>query len=141
MKDALDIKMILKAGYFRSLEGLGLTNPRKFLRQDSFKLCGLDHHEINDIRAKLKLKKENVLRCFELLQIACLDPADSDLHEAYRKYVLRKFTESRDLLMPYFKFEDFAEQSMYSFNRQIRQDHRIVDPCCLGNGQLKCMVG
>ena len=67
MKDALDIKMILKAGYFRSLRGLGLSNPRKYLHQDSFKLCGLDHREINEIRAKLKLKKENVLRCFELL--------------------------------------------------------------------------
>lgn len=43
---------------------------------------------------------------------------DADLHEAYRKYVLRKFTESRDLLLPYFKFENFAEQSMYSFNNK-----------------------
>ena len=104
-------------------------------------MCGLDHHEINEIRTKIKLKKENVLRCFELLQIACLDPDDSDLHEAYRKYVLRKFTESRDLLLPYFKFENFAEQSMYTFNKQVKQEHRIVEKCCLGNGQLTCMVG
>ncbi len=117
MKDALDIKMILKAGFFRSIRGLGLGDSKKYLRQDSFKMCGLDHHEINEIRAKIKLKKENVLRCFELLQIACLDPHDADLHEAYRKYVLRKFTESRDLLLPYFKFENFAEQSMYTFNK------------------------
>jgi len=32
MKDALDIKMILKAGYFRSLHGLGLSDPKKYLR-------------------------------------------------------------------------------------------------------------
>jgi len=134
MKDALDIKMILRAGYFRSIRGLGLADPKKFLRQDSFKLCGIDHHEVNEIRTKLKLKKDNVLRCFELLQIACLNPADAELHEAYRKYVLRKFTESRDLLMPYFKFENFAEQSMYTFNKQVRQDCRIVEKCCLGNG-------
>lgn len=134
MKDALDIKMILKAGFFRSIRGLGLGDPKKYLRQDSFKMCGLDHHEINEIRNKIKLKKENVLRCFELLQIACLDPYDADLHEAYRKYVLRKFTESRDLLLPYFKFENFAEQSMYTFNKQIKQEHRIIEKCCLGNG-------
>ena len=109
MKDALDIKMILRTGYFRSIRGLGLADPKKYLRHDSFKLCGIDHHEINEIRMKLKLKKDNVLRCFELLQIACLNPADAELHESYRKYVLRKFTESRDLLMPYFKFENFAE--------------------------------
>ena len=134
MKDALDIKMILRAGYFRSIRGLGLGDPRKFLKPDSFKMCGLEHKEINEIRTKLKLKKENILRCFELLQIACLDPNDADLHEAYRKYVLRKFTESRDLLLPYFKFENFAEQSMYTFNKQFRQECRIIEKCCLGNG-------
>ena len=67
MKDALDIKMILKAGYFRSIRGLGLADTSTYLRQDSFKMCGLDHKEINEIRIKLKLKKENVQRCFELL--------------------------------------------------------------------------
>ena len=67
MKDALDIKMILKAGYFTCIRGLGLYDPRKFLRQDSFKVCGLDHREMNEIKTKLKMKKENVLRCFELL--------------------------------------------------------------------------
>lgn len=117
MKDALDIKMILKAGFFRSIRCLGLGDPKKNLQLDTFKLCGLDHREINEIRTKLKLKKENIQRCFELLQIACLED-DADLHEAYRKYVLRKFTESRDLLLPYFKFENFAEQSMYSFNNK-----------------------
>jgi len=32
MKDALDIKMILKAGYFKSLHGLGLADPKKYLK-------------------------------------------------------------------------------------------------------------
>ena len=32
-----------------------------------FKLIGIDHKEVSEIRSKLKLKKENVLRCFELL--------------------------------------------------------------------------
>ena len=120
MKDALDIKMILRAGFFKSIRGLGLADPKVYLKSDSFKIVGLDHHEINQIRTKLKLKKENIMRCFELLQIACLDPKESDVHEAYRKYVLRKFTESRDLLHPYFKFEHFAEQSMYTYSRQFR---------------------
>ena len=67
MKDALDIKMILKAGFFRSIRCLGLADPKQNLQLDSFKLCGLDHREINEIRTKLKLKKENIQRCFELL--------------------------------------------------------------------------
>ena len=60
MKDGLDIKMILKAGFFRSIRGLGLADPKKNLQLDSFKLCGLYHREINEIRTKLKLKKENI---------------------------------------------------------------------------------
>ena len=67
MKDALDIKMILRSGFFRTIRGLGLTDPKKYLKSDSFKMCGLDHKEIGEIRSKLKLKKENVQRCFELL--------------------------------------------------------------------------
>jgi histone acetyltransferase 1 len=134
MKDGLDIKLILKSGYFRCLKGLGLHNPTTYLTQEQFKVCGLDHREVNEIRTKLKLKKENILRCFELLQIACLDPEDTDLHEAYRKYVLRKFTESRDLLLPYFKFEHFADRSMFTINQQVRADCRVVEKCCLGNG-------
>ena len=67
MKDGLDIKLILKAGFFRSTHSLGLQNPDTYLTLDSFKLCGLDHKEVNEIRAKLKLKKENIQRCFELL--------------------------------------------------------------------------
>ena len=52
--------MILRAGFFRSIRGLGLSNPRKYLKPDSFKMCALDHKEINEIRTKLKLKKENI---------------------------------------------------------------------------------
>ena len=37
MKDSLDIKLILKAGYFRSIRGMGLHVPNKMLNCDSFK--------------------------------------------------------------------------------------------------------
>ena len=98
-----------------------------------FKLTSIDHKEISEIRSKLKLKKENILRCFELLQIALL-PDDSEVHEAYRKYVLRKFAESRDLLLPYFTFENFAEKSVLSHSSQITKCAPQQNICCLGNG-------
>ena len=98
-----------------------------------FKLISIDHKEISEIRNKLKLKKENVLRCFELLQIACL-PDDPEVHEAYRKYVLRKFAESRDLLLPYFTFENFAEKSVLSHSNQTPKSNIHKINCCLGNG-------
>ena len=141
MKDALDIKLILKHGYFHCIRDLGLHDPEEMLDCNLFKHCNLDHKEINQIKAKLKLKKENIVRCFELLQIACLDPNDQDVHEMYRRYVLRKFAESRDLLLPYFKFENFADRSLFSINNQVTQNTRLTEKCCLGNGQLSCLVG
>jgi hypothetical protein len=37
MKDSLDIKMILQAGFFRSIRNLGLQNPRILLNSEIFK--------------------------------------------------------------------------------------------------------
>ena len=60
MKDALDIKLILKNGFFRSIHALGLYDPDVMLDCTLFKHINLDHKEINEIRTKLKLKKENI---------------------------------------------------------------------------------
>jgi hypothetical protein len=73
MKDGLDIKMILQAGFFRSIRKLGLHNPRMTLNSETFKLASLEHKEINEIKTKLKLRKDNIQRCFELLLLACLN--------------------------------------------------------------------
>ena len=139
MKDVLDIKMILSAGFFRSIIDCGLQNPSTTIDLEMFKLISIDHKEVSEIRNKLKLKKENVLRCFELLQIACL-PEDNEIHEAYRKYVLRKFAESRDLLLPYFTFENFAEKSVLTNGNHTMKSGQQPTACCLGNGQLICLT-
>ena len=60
MKDSLDIKLILKNGYFRSIHALGLYEQDLMLDCSLFKHVTLDHKEINEIRTKLKLKKENI---------------------------------------------------------------------------------
>lgn len=73
MKDGLDIKMILNAGFFRSIRNLGLHNPKVCLNSEAFKYVTLEHKEINEIKTKLKLRKDNIQRCFELLLLACLD--------------------------------------------------------------------
>jgi hypothetical protein len=73
MKDGLDVKMILQAGYFRSIRKLGLNNPKDTLNMHSFKNATLEHKEINEIKTKLKLRKDNIQRFFELLLLACLD--------------------------------------------------------------------
>lgn len=84
---------------------------------ESFKYCSiLEHREVSLIRTKLKLTKDNILRCFELLLLAHLSPYDGKVHEAYRKSVLKRFADCRDLLTPYFRFENFADRSMFTIN-------------------------
>lgn len=114
MKDVVDIGLILKAGFFSSLLEIG---QNQYLDQDTFKLCSLlDHREVSAIKTKLKLTKDNILRCFELLLLAHLDPNDGKVHEAYRKSVLRRFADCRELLTPYFRFENFADRSLFTIN-------------------------
>ena len=74
MKDGVDLNLILQHKFFRSIRNL----KANYLDVDSFKDCAvLDHKEIAEIRTKLKLRKDNIMRCFELLLLAHLDPADS----------------------------------------------------------------
>lgn len=100
----------------------------------------LEPKEIADIRTKLKLRKDNVMRCFELLLLAHLDPNDSKLQEAYRKSVLKRLCEYRELLRPYFTFENFNDRSMYSINDPSDQYATLREKCCNGFGQLPCFV-
>jgi hypothetical protein len=100
----------------------------------------LDHREVSLIRTKLKLPKETIFRCFELLLLAFLDPNDSKVHEAYRRNVLKRFAECRELLKPYFRFENFADRSMYTINDLGEQDAKLREKCCIGNGQLACLL-
>jgi hypothetical protein len=78
MKDCVDINLILQHGFFKSMRNL----TKDYLDCDSFKECAnLDHKEVSLIRTKLKLRKDNIQRCFELLILAHLDPNDGKVHE------------------------------------------------------------
>ena len=137
MKDSVDINLILQHGFFQAIRGL----KKDFLDVDSFKECAvLEAKEVAEIRSKLKLRKDNVMRCFELLLLAHLDPNCGKVHEAYRKSVLKRFAECRDLLRPYFRFENFADRSMFTINDPVEQYAKLREKCCIGNGQLSCLV-
>lgn len=60
MKDSLDIALILKHGYFRTIRKLGLHEESRYLNPDTIRECTLEHKEIGEIRTKLKLKKDNI---------------------------------------------------------------------------------
>jgi len=132
MKDCVDLNLILSHGFFKSMYEI---KGNDYLDQESFKVCAtLEQKEISQIRQKLKLRKDNILRCFELLLLAFLDPSDGKLHKAYRRSVLKRFADCRELLKPYFRFENFADRSMFTINDPVEQDAQLREKCCLGNG-------
>ena len=49
-----------------------------------------------------------------------------------------------DLLLPYFKFEAFADKSVLTQNNMQTQNNTNRmnnEKCCLGDGQLSCLMG
>lgn len=140
MKDGVDLNLILQHKFFGQVTR-ALTEKQPLLNNESLKTCSLlDPKELTAIRTKLKLRKDNIQRCFELLLLAHLDPHDGKAHEAYRKNVLKRFAECRDLLRPYFRFENFADRSMFTINDLREQHATLREKCCVGNGRLTCLV-
>lgn len=94
MKDALDIKLIWKNGFFTSLKQLfkGKSNLKSSLiNRNNIDMLVLDQQEIADIQQVLKLKKQNILRCFELAILSKLDPKDPIVHQKFAQEVKKKF--------------------------------------------------
>jgi hypothetical protein len=83
MKDALDIKLIWKNGFFRTfrkaLKGkAGLKSGN--INKHNFDQLQLETEEVAEIQEVVKLKKQNILRCYELLILAKLDQKDPVVH-------------------------------------------------------------
>ena len=57
----------------------------------------------------MKLKKQNILRCFELVILSKLDPKDLVVHQKFAQEVKRKFyyQMNKNLLQPYFQLDCF----------------------------------
>jgi len=145
MKDGLDTKLILQHGFFFTIrQALKKNGRRNFLQPELLKECTLDHIEIAQIRNKLKLAKNNIQRCFEFVLICLLDPKDPNAHENYRKGILKRMAECRTLLRPYFRYENFADRSMYNDNLLGGEDEierevaHMRENCCNGEGELNC---
>jgi len=137
--------LILQHGFFFTIrQALKKNGRRNFLHPDLLKECTLDHIEIGQIRNKLKLAKNNIQRCFEFVLICLLDPKDPNAHEQYRRGILKRMAECRTLLRPYFRYENFADRSMYNDNLlggddEIEREVALMrENCCNGEGELNC---
>ncbi|CDW89701.1 mannose-1-phosphate guanylyltransferase [Stylonychia lemnae] len=146
MKDALDIKLIWKNGFFESFRQVfkGKSSLKSsIINKFNFDQLVLDQQEIANIQSLLKLKKQNILRCFELLILAKLDRKDPVVHQKFAQEVKRKFyyQMNKNLLQPYFQLESFYGNIIPTAN-SIADEHGNVNlkpsqkQCCDGFGKV-----
>jgi hypothetical protein len=99
---------------------------------------------------KLKLTKQRVIRCFELVMLAKLDPKDALVHQRFGQEIKKKLQQqlTKNMLAPYFCIENFQPQSSMfihhqldsSFlNTQAYEEFNKRKSCCSGDGVLLCL--
>lgn len=69
--------MIWKAGFFESMRTIVSKSRHSYINSKNFQDVSLEPEEIETISEKLKLKKQNIKRVFELAFLAALDQNDS----------------------------------------------------------------
>jgi len=81
--------------------------------------------------------------------MALLDPKDHVAHDTYRKGVLKRMAECRDLLRPYFIYDQFADRSLYSNmggsgpTDELQRDadmNAMRENRCMADGLLTCLA-
>lgn len=102
------------------------------------------------IQKVLKLTKPRIIRCFELIILAKLDPKDPVVHQRFGQEIKKKLQQqlTKNILAPYFQIENFQPQSSmfinpYQTNHQemvFGQPYEERKPvCCQGDGMLFCL--
>jgi hypothetical protein len=83
--DLIEIKLIWQENYFSAFKKL-FKNKRissSYITHQNFDQLHLSSEEINIIMKKLKLSKQRIIRCFELIMLAKLDPKDAIVHQKF----------------------------------------------------------
>ena len=104
LKDVIDLNLIWQNGFFENLNKLVSKSRHSLINSKNYQQIQLEQEEVQRISYKLKLKKQNVIRCFELACLAKLDPKDTNAQSKFNHDIKRKFyyQMNKDLLYPYF---------------------------------------
>lgn len=150
--DLIEIKLIWTENYFSTFKKL-FKNKRlssSYINHSNFDKLTLGQDEIGQIMKKLKLSKQRVIRCFELIMLAKLDPKDALVHQRFGQEIKKKLQQqlTKNILAPYFCIENFQPQSSMfihhqldsSFlNAQAYEEFNKRKSCCSGDGVLLCL--
>ena len=93
--DLIEIKLIWTDNYFGTFKKL-FKNKRissSYINNGNFDKLTLSQDEINQIMKKLKLTKQRVIRCFELIMLAKLDPKDALVHQRFGQEIKKKLQQ------------------------------------------------
>jgi histone acetyltransferase 1 len=93
LMDLIEVKLIWQNGFFTSLRKLFKNkkgNSNTLINIGNFDEVHLDNEEINKIIKKLKLTKQRIIRCFELIILARLDPKDALVHQRFGSEIKKK---------------------------------------------------
>ena len=82
LMDQIELKMIWQNGFFKSIKKLlkSKKSDNQYINIDNFDEIHLENEEILQIMKTLKLTKQRVIRCFEIVVLAKLDPNDPLVH-------------------------------------------------------------
>ena len=90
--DLIEIKLIWQSGFFTTIRE-NFKNKRKSLclvTKENFDSIYLSNEEISKIQKVLKLTKPRIIRCFELVVLALLDPKDNVVHYKFGQEIKKK---------------------------------------------------
>lgn len=149
LMDLIEIRLIWQAGYFKTIKKLfkGKRSSQQTITIDNFDLVHLDSEEIMQIQKELKLTKPRIIRCFEMIVLAKLDPKDSQVHARFGQEIKKKLQQqlTKNILAPYFQIENFQPQTNMFINQTSVHNEQIMHSgdrqinCCKGDGQLLCL--
>ena len=150
--DLIEIKLLWQHGFFSSIKKL-FKNKRachQFINIHNFDQLSLANDEITRIQKILKLSKQRIMRCFEIIVLAKLDPHDAQVHQRFGQEIKKKLQQqlTKDILAPYFCIENFQPQtgllmtqqqnSYYTGGQNLDQGSKR-QKCCHGDGELICL--
>lgn len=126
--------MIWKAGYFQSMRNIVSKSRHSYINSKNYQEVNLELEEMETISDKLKLKKQNIKRVFELAFLAALDQNDSQAKSKFNHDIKKKFyyQMNKDLLYPYFALNLHSYFPLTSSPFEQRRDPKATPKytCC-----------
>jgi len=107
MRDFVDCANLINNGYLRDLKAL-------------------DSKMINDIRAALKLNKEQIKHCHEIFQFMNTKLADEEQYKQFRLSVKRRLMKKYQDPLSAFESKDEKKKELDKYYREVEEEYKSI---------------